>query len=65
MIFPVVVGFLHLVGGGQPTKRKLATRRLEAVTDLMPAGGGVIKPAPERLFFATGADGTAAYETKV
>ena len=31
----------------------------------MPAGGGVTKPVPERLFFAKGADGKAAYEAAI
>ena len=54
---------LQLGGSGATLSSKLATRRSEAVTDLMPAGGGVTKPAPERLFFAVGAEGKAAYET--
>ena len=53
---------LQAGGSGATLSKKLATRRSEAVMSLMPAGSGLLKPPPERLFFAPGADGEEAYD---
>ena len=49
-------------GSGVATlSKKLATRRSEMVVGLMPAGGGMDKPLPERAWFPRGATGDEAH----
>ena len=53
-------------GSGVATlSKKFAMRRYEDVSGLFPAGDGVAKPVPERMFFPPGKEGTAAHEQVV
>ena len=54
---------LQAGGGAVTLSTKLLTRRTDLVFGLMPAGGGAIKPSPERIMFALGEEGTREYES--